>query len=413
MRNLSVLSATTFLMLSGAAYAQTGNYSDVNQSGSLNVTEVEQIGGQKGWSQVIQNGSQGTVNVTQSDDATTSSDAGNTSYVTQGGSEGTVNVNQDQTLPTGAANYSSVDQNTYGSGSFADITQVGDGNSSEATQGPGAGGGSYLALTVDQNGTGNTSQVWQYDDNNSITIIQSNNQNLSEVYQAGDGNTVGSTQGGDGSNWSFVDQGGYGNNITVSQDGLAFAETSDVVQDGTGNSVAVTQEGVGNVSYVGDYLGGTVGQDGSGNELTIYQGGEDGYSNATQFGVGNVMSVEQGAWEFTTLNTSEAHQDGDGNAMSITQDGDGNNYSEASQSGDGNEFTLTQAGADLNSLLTQGDGGYHTGVVGQEGQGSFSLIDQMGSYNGATVYQGVNAGTNFNQSTVYQTGTQNGSFVNQ
>jgi hypothetical protein len=174
------------------------NTSTVNQIGSGQLADVEQIG----------------------------TAATNTSVVYQGlnvaGSSGN-SADVFQTGTTAIANVSTVIQD--GIDNEAVIGQSGDGN-----------GGDTNSSLVTQNGEGNSANVTQGDlvTNNTSVVDQLGDDNDASVTQGGG-------EGGNLVNFSSIDQDGNGNSATVAQGGAGVvSNTSYITQDG-GNTAIVNQ----------------------------------------------------------------------------------------------------------------------------------------------------------------------------
>jgi hypothetical protein len=157
---------------------------------------------------------------------------------------------------------------------------------------------------------------------------------------------------------------------------------SEVYQGGTGNVAVVTQVGGGHsiVEQTGDF-----------ETVLVHQTGAAAFSELRQLGgTGNVYTLNQVDNGFGSV--SSVTQVGDGHTAHVTQFDGGSSYIEQT-GGPGNVAVVTQtgamagvsAGASESIIFQHGTG--HRAEVQQQGPDNYSLIQQSGHGNVATVSQ--------------------------
>lgn len=345
-----------------------GFFAAVSQSGSGNESDIVQINRDQ-FATVTQTGTDGVSSVFQegrSNSATLDqSGTGNTSFISQDDAGG---VGQTATVTQS------------GSSNFADVFQDG--------RNPGVTNDGNNTATIDQAGTEGQAIITQVNqsrsDEASITQLVGTFTNTALVEQTGD-DTPGSPntdnsgtiiQFGGTDNFSTILQGdttpfggvvgGADNSSATSlQNGNELV--SSITQGGTSQSVIVDQLGEGNeaVAIQGDFGGsgssGSISQSGSSGSLALlFQNSNGSLGTIIQNGDSNISGIDQGFAGGTGAGA-------DGNIASANQDGDGN------------ESQILQ------NVL--GIGGANTATLLQENDGNFSLIDQEGTTNSATVNQ--------------------------
>lgn len=225
-------------------------------------------------------------------------------------------------------------------------------------------------------------------------------QNTSEVLTEGDNNTNSVTQ--TGSNTAYIDQ-------------LANSSSATQIQDGSGNDARITQDGkwpegpvVSETAYQN--------QSGMNHEARIKQQTDSGHGNSsasqTQSGDGGHYAK---AWQFSwnssiiqtqsgdgTQNWVEAHQKGNHNSITQTQDGVGNVAAVDEQNGWGGPLT----GSSITQIQI---GKYNHTLVGQYGGHSNDvMVEQYGWDNWAG--EGLAGGGLYG---VYQSGSENTANITQ
>lgn len=225
----------------------------------------------------------------------------------------------------------------------------------------------------------NEAIVEQVGDNNNVeNLRQRGAGNTYNVYQQGRGNLVTQfpRQGDAGPSYNALididqigsnnivhdaDQTGYGNQITIMQNGNGNfadveAQISPAGNQTIGNSIAITQTGDGNA--VGTGTGTGIYQNGTNNVMTIVQ--ENG-SHAGTMSVQNLFGVpgQEGGQGLVQL--------GANNTLSINQLGMGSEVRFVLQDGIGNTATITQG---LNN------GGANTASITQIGNNNTATITQ-------------------------------------
>lgn len=246
---------------------------------------------------------------------------------------------------SGLSNYVNIEQVYQGGSSVsaneAIVEQIGDNN---------------IIENLRQRGAGNTYDVYQQGDGNLVTQFPRQGDTgpsfnaLIDIDQIGNDNVV-----------HDADQSGYGNQITITQNGNGnFADVEAQISPAgnqiVGNTVVITQTGDGNA--VGTGTGTGIYQNGTNNMMTIVQ--ENGSRAGTMsiqnmFGIpaqeGGQGLVQLGANNTLTINQmglgSEVRfvlQDGTGNTATINQglNSGGMNTADVTQIGNNNTATITQ-----------------------------------------------------------------------
>ena len=283
----------------------TGAVSTVEQSGSLNFAEVEQI--DNGMfsvhnSTIDQGGDRNTAFLIQNERG---SSAGQFSDIDQSGSD----------------NYADVAQTGFADDSF--VTQSSDGNSAIVIQDSVVNGTGFTinqTSTVIQSGTGghiaNVSQtlgptsnsyVEQQGDTNTANAIQISLRQDLDIIQTGNGNTASVTQGqiifGPAENVAFVEQIGNFNQSTIIQAQNSSSNNARSTQSGDDGRSTIIQEGEvpTNTHDNSATLNQLVGS--SGAVSLIDQMGEDNIATVTQGGIGDMSTVMQsGNGNMATVN---------------------------------------------------------------------------------------------------------------
>jgi hypothetical protein len=283
-----------------------GAISTIEQPGSLNFAEVEQI-----------------------DDGTART--AHQSTITQGGDENIAFVLQNE-KGNSIGQLSEITQS--GSDNYADVGQLGFADRSFVTQSSGSNSAIVLQGTVLNNGN-----------------LTTPNQ-FSTVIQAGTGGHIAVvTQEGASLNDSDVDQQGATNTANVRQ--LGSFQDSDLIQTGTGNMATTTQAGIGifsassNTAYVeqvGDFNQSTLtqGQSTFNNDARVTQLGDNGRSTLSQLGApafDNEATLDQLLGSSGAISLIE--QFGSDNIADVTQGGTGDNSS-ISQTGNNNTANVSQ-----------------------------------------------------------------------
>jgi minor curlin subunit len=271
------------------------------------------------------------------------------------------------------------------------------------------------------NTTGNSSLVEQHGNSHIITVIQIGD-NALEAYIGSDGSFVDANT----DNETFARQNGVGNDgeqyirgggatkskLTLNQGGLTNSSTQIA-------SWAVSSKGT--VSQAGNSNGSWQQVDGTKNEASTTQLGDDNYS-FQWIENGGSSDNRSNVLQAGNRNTSGVLIKGDDNVFSLSQIGNdnvlvgitGGIYSNAEQIGDGNSAVLTQTG-DENEFWVEQTGNDNkikgTTLVGalQLGTGNKAIFSQNGDEN--TIISNQVGHNNFEK--VIQTGEEQNSITRQ
>ncbi|AYF33399.1 hypothetical protein J4377_18715 [Halomonas sp. XH26] len=226
----------------------TGNplQSYVDQFGSDNAAEVDQITSQSATADIIQTGTANKGRVQQLNSQNNSAlilQAGtdNRSLINQGGPGGISAGNQATSVQVLFSNDSAIRQT--GSTNVANSFQLGSGGDSTINQQRNNNTASYIDV-----GVNNTSEIYQFRAGNSLVpgneadVFQFGLGNDSDVIQIGGGNEASVSQLGS-SAYSNIEQNGNDNDALVTQSGLG-GSSSDIRQMDTNNSATVNQAGL-------------------------------------------------------------------------------------------------------------------------------------------------------------------------
>jgi hypothetical protein len=410
----------------------SGNEADVNQNGSLGSVTVTQSGitgmaARNNRADIEQNGSgDNRVNVVQQGQESLAK----VKQTSAGGDANQVNILQESPDASGPAVAGYNAAAGYDASKAADITQDGSGNSAKLRQADesynnlGVNSGQNQLIKLDQAGTGNGFEGVQTDANSTIVANQyagSSNNRIRAEQLGANGNAAGSSatinQGGS-DNISFTRQYANGGaSLTVDQHGTdnfsaieqgsdraaggqvefyVKSSVADIDQIGDGNTSLVSQRGYTNVAGY-DSAGNAyarVLQTGDNNSALVQQiGGSPG----DQFNArGQRATVEQHGTIAGVGNSANVFQtDADGNANNqvakITQGTSGVGVN-------GNGATIEQRGAsatDYNPL--------NSAEITQTADGSSASIFQTGGLHVATITQ-TDTG---NEATTDQSGVDN------
>lgn len=265
---------------------------------------------------------------------------GNTATATQIGS--TNNAVIDQTANTSTATQYQLGSNNkatitqYGQWPAGPVvnqvaiqTQTGSGHEAQIRQITDSGNGNSTSEQL-QDGAGHYAKAWQFSWNSEITQTQYDENNWAEAYQKGFNNTIEQIQDGKGNVAAVDEQTGWGS---------VYGNFAGQYQTGRWNHSLIGQNG------------------GDGNNATVTQIGDDnwagfGLSGGGQWGIyqsgsGNIADVNQNL----NVNKSEVFQYGNGNTVNLTQNGgtglfntygDYVNKSIVTQNGNENTGTVTQ-----------------------------------------------------------------------
>lgn len=150
--------------------------------------------------------------------------------------------------------------------------------------------------------TGRGVYVTQIGSANVAAVTQTAGRARADVAQYGDSNNARIDQRGAGASYAGVTQSGTGHRVGVVQDGSGL-NTLFVDQRGAGNTAQAAQASIGAI-----YNGAVMSQSGTGNSMSLTQGGEGNRALLTQDGARNAMT---------------AAQYGSGNRLEWTQQGNG------------------------------------------------------------------------------------------
>lgn len=286
---------------------------DINQSGSDNLSRVEQnnqnSGADTSGFQLFQN------------------DDGNDSFIIQDAGTARAQVTQNSTDTSGSvsgtavanffdggtddvrANFSRIQQ-TGSSRSDTTLTQTGFGNRSDIRQ-ENTVGGFITTATVVQNGEGNNSDVGQTDFN-TVFVDQIGDDNASLAIQSGDSNTGDINQTGNTGSSSLF-QASANNQATLNQSNTDNESQIDqgLTAGSDGNMADVDQTGSNNDSFIQQGFGAL----GTNNDADVLQSGDDNFSSIVQEGNLNTADVTQA----TNGNTSFVTQTGSGGSVTVNQ----------------------------------------------------------------------------------------------
>lgn len=278
---------------------RVGANSIIEQSGSLNFADVEQIDNGSALSAhsslIVQDGNQNIAFVIQNEKGDS---AGQLSEITQPGS----------------GNYADVGQLGFADRSF--VTQTSDSNSAIVMQGTSpvngigflqnqfstviqAETGGHIAIVTQEGSSTNNSYVDQQGATNTANVVQTGSGQDSYIIQTGTGNQATNLQGGlllfsSFGNIAYVEQVGDFNQSTINIGAFTDSNEARVTQSGDNGRSTVSQNSLGGLS-VGDQNEATVDQllGSSGAVSLIDQFGSDNFAAVTQGGIGDNSVVNQ------------------------------------------------------------------------------------------------------------------------
>lgn len=257
---------------------------------------------------------------------------------------------------------------------------------------------------------------------NSSYIDQTGDNNAADILQSGSGNELGR----DGSYTRF-EQNGSKNALKVTQSGnnndLGVAD-GGFDQSRANNSLTVTQSGNGNALV----RGGQVGNNSTsvGNTAAVSQTSNSNYiytlSQGQRGSAANTVNVTQE--DLTGAATSgngisNITQIGTGNALSIEQDGSGNQVgtrniynqlrNDGAFQGEGNAFNSTDTSTNGTMVIRQTGSNNRVARASQKGQGNTLQLTQTGDDNGTTSFSAGSfaADVGVTQGHAIQTGDRN------
>ena len=218
---------------------------------------------------------------------------------------------------------------------------------------------------VSQSGGDNEATIQQVGSNNESDLSQSNFSNGSflgheaGIYQDGADNVADVlSDGGTGTNVVDLDQLGTSNDATIAQ--KWGQNTAEVLQDGMDNEANVQHRGSYQSSADVDQIGAynfaeilDIGQTGSNpntlNEASIMQKGNDNIAGILQEGDGNKAASTIGPYD-SHRNSTNIHQDGNGNDASFTMQAGDDNVVKIDQVGDQNDSEYFVKYGDANDI---------------------------------------------------------------
>lgn len=336
MKRYLILAASMSVLGIASAQAQVfpsplnDNSAQITQTGSNNRATIDQADGGlalngKGRAEIIQSRNNGNAAITQTN--VTSAVAGgfdNTALIDQGRARDIATIDQIHDYASTAANVAKITQRS--ADAIASIKQRGDDNEALVSQ---INTSVAPVATIEQNGVGNLSRVFQRGANGLVVVRQGS-------YSDIDGYS-GETQ----NSRVFVDNNGSNADIFVSQ--IGFGHFADINEAGTNGMITVSMEGVSNDAFVtqnstngevtitsiaGSFANiATVTQDVSDTESTanVTQSGDRAESLIEQrngvSGLGNLADVEQSGLGAVGSIYSSILQDGTSNVAFVTQAG--------------------------------------------------------------------------------------------
>ncbi|WP_114008831.1 hypothetical protein [Cohaesibacter intestini] len=392
---IRLTSAMALLMLASPALAND-NEVYIGQTGVTNRVAIDQLGeanmvGANDSSLfVLQDGSNNDVAVTQTGYANQAGATGSAGAVGlqglyQTGDSNSLTITQQSTASTGLNVIGAVSQvapTSLASGPSNSLTITQTDASILGAVGSGNGDSAHTVGEILQIQTGtsaNIATISQYDGSNGgdtgnrvQILVQDGTDNLATITQQEAANQVGDLR-----------QFGSGNGATVTQEDGTDNRLDTFRQDGTGNRAIVTMTGSRNLVFSllqNNALMGVVG-----NLATITLGGDDnggdGMGGLGQFtnNVTRLLQVAQAELRqlgdenmlnFVTSGASVANlygfvQDGDGNVISGTVDGEENEVA-LLQIGDGNRYDFSQTG-NLNATAVSSRGDNNSLFIEQDG----------------------------------------------
>ena len=364
MKHLLFTSAIS-LALALPAFA---NDSTIDQIGLGNFADVDQTGGNGGTSLIEQTGDNDLASVLQSDGGGSGT---NNAIIRQleGSNVQEANITQNNGT-SGAENFATIVQDSIQGGNLANINQDGAGNQAVALQGPGASDdlvfptffGTIVRPTTPGDITNSESSINQLGNGNTASTAQVVGSN------GGDNNLAGITQTGDDNSAAILQ--GTGTGSTIFGPALSANDNDNIAN---------------------------ILQDGIGNDSSIAQGGESGFASNTQTGNDNSSVIVQSGGTPFFGNSAVVSQTGNDNESEVFQTSSNGDLPIVP---DGTTASVTQNGDDNFSTISQKPLGGHLATVLQTGNGGFSLIEQDGLLNTATLTQGMEDNT----SEIFQTG---------
>lgn len=271
---------------------RNGSEVDISQTGDHNAVLGGQINN-SGQQTPGQNGA--TAMITQISSASYAGTGfSNELFVQQQSAGVDADVYQENTGST--TNFAEIRQNN-GSGHYADMSQIGEGNDLRVKQG----GGSNAQSEAIQDGDRNTMDIDQIGGGaataNARSTGDDNYVKIDQHYIGGPAQNATVTQDGDGNRTSVIqddiDNGpsGLGHSATIATTG--DMNTAMLRQLGSDHTVMVTVNGDGNRLEGLGGAGTAAFQDGSGHELTVMQTGNGNVIQSSQTGMGNTETVTQ------------------------------------------------------------------------------------------------------------------------
>lgn len=328
MNRILLTGASIAALLAAAPAMAQNNSSTVDQTGSGAVATVDQTGAND-VSTITQTGG-GTVNVNQ--DGVTGSTSTVTTSADDRPPESTVDVTQSDDGTSSAAtsqvNLSTVVQDNVngfglsGTGSTVGVTQTHNAagygqNSSIVQQGRNAVSGQ---VTVSQTGGENVSDYGSFTStDNDASITQTGVQNNSSVvqnFQNGGARATVNQNGIGGTNNVYIQQVSDGYSATPPE--FALGAEASAIQNGSLNTSTISQTGFSETAATANFASSS--QTGNLNTSAITQTGVDGLASLTQVGNGNESLITQGG----SGNSATVSQMSDGNDSVVTQVGTGN-----------------------------------------------------------------------------------------
>ena len=291
------------ILITGLIYAQ--NTSNISSTGDDNIANVSQTG--QNISDILQlsNNSTGTV--------------------VQNGQNNKSDLDQKGGWPAGSK---SLDEYAY-------IEQIGSGNQAQLWQLADENTGSNIG-NQNQNGDDNMAVAWQHTVNADLDQDQIGSDNEARSYQTGFNGYVKQSQNGI-QNIAAVDEQGGG--------GWVNGNSAVQIQEGNWNKSEISQYGTGGAKSAQGNIA-NVSQYGSDNWAGegLYSNGLFGIYQAGNYNIANVTQNDNVNW-------SEVLQFGDGNNVSVTQNGGTGLFN--SYGSYVNQSSVTQVGNDNNVVVNQ------------------------------------------------------------